>query len=136
MSVVGPFYCHSRYFCTVLILIDSKYVITGTGDNAVKVWDVELKKMVGKSFQGHNNLHWFKLCSFSHNGTHAILCSGGQSVEVCDVKTNQTIVGPFCGHLQEDVMNSVSFSNDNKHILSCLFDWTNRIWDSEAGENV
>ena len=34
-SVAGLFYCHSRYFYTILISIDSKYVIAGTGDDAV-----------------------------------------------------------------------------------------------------
>ena len=50
VSVVGPFYCHSRYFYTILISIDSKYVVAGTGDDAVRVWDVELKKVVGEPF--------------------------------------------------------------------------------------
>ena len=48
--VAGPFYCHSRYFYTIPISIDSKYVVAGTGDDAVQVWDVELKKVVGEPF--------------------------------------------------------------------------------------
>ena len=77
--IVGLFYCHLRYFCTVLILINGKYVVAGTGDDAVQVWDMGLKKMVSKPFQGHKNLHLFT-CSFSHNGTCAALCSGNKSV--------------------------------------------------------
>ena len=50
MSVAGLFYCHSRYFYTILISIDSKYVVAGTGDDAMQVWDVELKKVVGEPF--------------------------------------------------------------------------------------
>ena len=79
MPIVGPFYCYSRYFYTILILIDSKYIIAGTGDDTVKVWDVELKKMVSEPFQGHKNLHLFT-CSFSCNGTHTALCSGNKLV--------------------------------------------------------
>ena len=97
MLVVGPFYCHLRYFCTVPILIDSRYIIAGTVDDTVQVWDIELKKMVGEPFQGHKNLHLFA-CSFSCNGTHATLCSSDKSVWVCDVKTGKTIAGPSYGH--------------------------------------
>ena len=33
--IAGLFYCYLRYFCTVSILIDGKYIIAGTGDDAV-----------------------------------------------------------------------------------------------------
>ena len=119
MPIVGPFYCYSRYFCTILILIDSKYIIAGTGDDTVKVWDVELKKMVSEPFQGHKNLHLFT-CSFLYDSTHATLCSGDKLVQICDVKTDKTITGPSCRHSQHfrHIVNSVSFSHHNKCILS------------------
>ena len=48
--VVGPFYCHLRYFYTIPILINSKYIVAGTGDDAVQVQDMGLKKMVTEPF--------------------------------------------------------------------------------------
>ena len=80
MSVVGLIYCYSRYFCTVLISIDSRYIVAGTVDDTVQVWDVELKKVVGKPFQGHKNLDLSTACSFSCDSTHTALCSGDKSV--------------------------------------------------------
>ena len=120
MSVVGLIYCYSRYFCTVLISIDSRYIVAGTVDDTVQVWDMELMKMVGEPSLGHKNLHLFA-CSFSCNGTHTALCSGDKSVQVCDVKTGKIIVSPSCGHSQHfrHIVNSVSFSHHNKCILSC-----------------
>ena len=78
--VVRPFYCHLRYFYTILILIDSKYVVAGTGDDTVQVWDVELKKVIGEPFQGHKNLDLSTACSFLCDGTHTTLCSGDKLV--------------------------------------------------------
>ena len=75
-----PFYCHLRYFYTILILIDSKYVVAGTGDDTVQVWDVELKKVIGEPFQGHKNLDLSTACSFLRDGTHTTLCSGDKLV--------------------------------------------------------
>ena len=74
--VVGLFYFHPRYFCTVLVMIDSRYIIAGTGDDTVQVWDVELKKVIGEPFQGHKNLDLSTACSFLCDGTHTTLCSG------------------------------------------------------------
>ena len=37
-------------FCTVPILINSKYIIADTSDNAVQVWDIGLKKIVDEPF--------------------------------------------------------------------------------------
>ena len=136
MLVAGLFYCHLRYFYTVLILIDSRYVIAGTVDDTVQVWDMELKKMVSKPFQGYKNLHLFT-CSFLCNDTHATLCSGNKSVQICDVKTGKTIVGPSCRHPQHfrHMVNSVSFSHHNKYIL-CSSNGMIQIWDSKVGKSV
>ena len=136
MPIAGPFYCHSRYFCTVPISIDGKYIIAGTGDDAVQVWDIGLKKMVSEPFQGHKNLHSFT-CSFLHKA-HAPPCVLVISQFESDIKTGKTITGPSCRHSLyfRHMVNSVSFSHDDKHILSCSSDGTIRIWDSKAGKSV
>ncbi|TFK65937.1 WD40 repeat-like protein [Pluteus cervinus] len=107
---------------------DNRYVVSGSWDQSVRVWDAETGQQTAE-FQGHTS----KVTSvrFSSGNKYVVSGSEDKSVKVWDVETSQQ-KAEFQGHTEW--VTSVGFSSDNRYVVSGSLDQSVRIWDIETGQ--
>jgi hypothetical protein len=102
---------------------DGRFIISGSDDNTLKLWDVEARSIV-HSFEGHAaSVH---SVAFSPDGRFIISGSYDKTVKLWDVAA-KTLVHTFEGHTAS--VNSVVFSPDGRFIISGSDDNTVKLWD-------
>ncbi|TFK39160.1 WD40-repeat-containing domain protein, partial [Crucibulum laeve] len=111
---------------------DGKYIVFGSDDKAIQVWNVETGEVVGDPIQGHTGP--VRSVSFSPDGKYIVSGSSDKTVRVWKVGTGEAVGNPIHGHT--DWVRSVSFSSDGKYIVSGSDDKTVQVWNMETGEAV
>ena len=66
------------------VLPDSRYVISGSADNTIRVWDVETGESVCDPLKGHSN--WVFSVAFSPDGQRIVSSSYDKTIRVWDVR--------------------------------------------------
>ncbi|THU78247.1 hypothetical protein K435DRAFT_876845, partial [Dendrothele bispora CBS 962.96] len=123
--------CASRIFC-VAYSPDGRYIVAGSGDNTVIIWDSQTGQPVGQPLQGHTKI--VRSGIYSPDSRHIVSGSDDNTVRIWDSETGQPVGQPLHGHTGG--VNSVVYSPDNRHIASGSDDKTVRIWESQTGEPV
>ena len=113
---------------SVALSPDGKFVVSGSHDGVVQVWNVDTREPVGEPFRGHRQ--HVTCVTFSSDGKHVVSGSTDRTIQVWDVVIGKPVGEPLRGH--EDHVTSVAFSSDMKHIVSGSVDKTVRIWDVES----
>ncbi|MBU0967647.1 MAG: hypothetical protein KKA54_14850 [Proteobacteria bacterium] len=115
-------------FTSVAFSPDGRFIISGSGDNAVKLWDVEARSLV-HSFEGHTAS--VTSVAFSPDGRFIASGSGDKTVKLWDVAAkSKSLVYSFEGHTSS--VSSVAFSPDGRFIASGSDDKTVKLWDVAA----
>jgi WD40 repeat protein len=115
----------------VVFAPDSRHVLTGDGDQCVRIWDVETGKMTLTSERGPARVG----IAVSPDGK-LIASHGGlenRVVDLLDASTGQ-VVRTLTGHTLG--VRDVAFSSDSRRLLSASSDRTVRIWDVAAGKEL
>ncbi|PVF93396.1 WD40 repeat-like protein [Serendipita vermifera] len=123
---------HTQSVNSVAFSPDSKYIVSGSGDNTVRVWDAETGNIVTAPFTGHKQP--VTSVSFSIDSQWVISGSSDKTIRVWNAETGDLIAGPFEGH--KDTVRSVSFSPDGKRVVSGSTDATILVWNSEMGNII
>jgi WD40 repeat protein len=125
-----PFQGHESWVNSVAFSPDGKLIVSGSGDNTLRMWDIQ-GNPVGQPFQGHENSVYSVAFSpvraaFS-KGVGKLIVSGSRdnTVRLWDIEGNP-VGQPFQGH--ESSVYSVAFSPDGKLIVSGSRDNTVRLW--------
>ncbi len=100
---------------------DSKYILTGSGNATVRLWDLEGKQL--KIFIGHSG--YITSVAFSPGGQSILSASTDRSARLWDI--DGKVICDFRGHSMP--VNSVAFSPDGNSILTGSSDFTARLWD-------
>ncbi|KAF7346304.1 WD-REPEATS-REGION domain-containing protein [Mycena sanguinolenta] len=111
---------------------DGKWIVSGSWDNTVHVWNAESGEVVAGPFNGHTDR--VNSVAFSPDGKWIVSGSKDKTVRVWDAESGEVVAGPFNGHTGG--VNSVAFSPDGKQIVSGSADNTVCVWDAESGEVV
>jgi WD40 repeat protein len=109
---------------------DGQYIITGGGDNTVRLWETHTGREI-RVFEGHSDA--VTSVAFSPDGSFVVSGSEDRTLRLWDV-TNGREVKRFQGH--EASVNSVAYYPDGKHIISGGNDKTLRIWEVSTGEEI
>ena len=104
---------------------DGNYLVSGSDDNTVKLWDVKNQSLV-HTFNGHQD--WVLSVGFSRDGNYLVSGSLDKTVKLWDMK-KQSLIHTFNGH--QKAVSSVRFSPDGNYLVSGSLDKTVKLWDIE-----
>ena len=107
---------------------DGRYIVSGSYDRTVRVWDFHTGQSVMNPLLGHKG--YVTSVAFSPDGRYIVSGSEDRTIRLWDALTGHSFGDPFKGHYNE--VTSVVFSPDGRHIASGSLDNTIRLWDAHG----
>ena len=99
---------HSHYVSSVAFSPDSKQVVSGSGDNTVRLWDAATGAAL-QTLEGHSES--VSSVAFSPDGKQVVSGSGDKTVRLWDAVTGAVLQTLEC---HWSLVNSMAFSQDSK----------------------
>jgi WD40 repeat protein len=121
---------HSNFIHGVRFSPDEKYVITSSGDNTAKVWDLNSRKVVMELYHTRAGVFYSE---FSPDGKFILTAPVIPNAKIWDAKSGQEI-RELTGHTGS--INSARHSQDGKYIVTASSDSTAKVWNAFTGEEV
>jgi len=122
---------HTDEIRAVAFSPDGKYVLTGSADTTIKLWDAVTGKPV-RTFKGHTAE--ISSIAFSPDGRYIVSASADTTAKVWNVTTGEEIY-TLSGN--DDVVFNVAFSPDGKYILTTTdSNGVAKLWDIATGHEV
>src|SRR5258708_72239 len=107
---------------------NGKYIISGSIDKTIRVWDAEIGAPVGEPLMGHTDS--VRSLAYSPDGRHFISGSKDMTIQMWDGETGVIVGQPLKGHTSG--VWSIAYSPDGQRIASGSYGSTIRIWDAET----
>ncbi len=121
---------HTAFVNSMAISADGKYIVSGSDDRTVRLWDRETGKEL-RRFTGHTE--GVNFVDLSSDGKYIVSGSRDNTVRLWERDSGKEL-RRFEGHT--DDVNSVTISADGKYIVSGSRDHTVRLWDSAKGKEL
>ena len=121
---------HTRAVKTVSFSPDGKRIVSGSGDETIRIWDATTGKEL-ETLEGHTA--GVTSVSFSPDGKRIVSGSSDNTIRIWDATTGKEFE-TLKGHTAD--VETVSFSPDGKRIVSGSWDNTIRIWDATTGKEL
>ena len=123
---------HTSCVTSVAVSPKDKYIVSGSYDNTIRIWDFATGRQIGESIVEHYGI--VRSVAFSPDGNRVVSGSDDRTIRIWDVATCKQIGEPLEGHTAEVL--SVTFSPDGKRVVSGSWDHTIRIWDVATGKQI
>ncbi|TFK70163.1 WD40 repeat-like protein, partial [Pluteus cervinus] len=121
---------HQQNVQSVAFSPDGKYVVSGSWDKTVRIWEVETGQQKGPSLQGHEQ--HVSSVAFSPDGRYMVSGSWDRTIKIWEIETGQQKGSSLEGHVKE--VSSVAFSPDGQYVASGSWDKTVKVWNIETGQ--
>ncbi|CUU07126.1 delta-60 repeat domain-containing protein [Candidatus Kryptobacter tengchongensis] len=121
---------HTDDVTSVAISSDGKYIVSGSQDKTIKLWDISTGREI-RTFKGHTD--WITSVAISPDGKYVISGSYDKTLKIWDILTGREI-RTFAGHT--DKVTSVAITPDGKYIVSGSQDKTIKLWDISTGREI
>ena len=108
---------------------NGRYVVTASGDNSAKIWEVETGNLV-TTLRGHPS-HVFS-ARFSPN-SRQVITAGGDTAKLWKVSDGSEIRA-FEGHTEK--VHSAEFSPDGAVVVTGSEDGTAKLWNVQNGREI
>ncbi|KAJ3200265.1 hypothetical protein HDU82_009040, partial [Entophlyctis luteolus] len=118
---------HTDGVLSVAVSRDGKWIVSGSYDSTIKVWDAASGALV-RTLEGHTN--FVNSVAVSRDGKWIVSGSVDSTVNVWDAASG-ALVRTLEGHT--DPVVSVAVSQDGKWIVSGSIDRTVKVWDTTNG---
>jgi DNA-binding beta-propeller fold protein YncE len=121
---------HEGWVRSVAVTPDGKYVVSGSWDKRVRVWELATGQEL-RRFTGHE---WgVRSVAVTPDGQYVVSGSWDNTVRLWDLATGQEL-RRFTGH--DDSVWSVAVTPDGQYVVSGSSDKTVRVWDVATGKEV
>jgi WD40 repeat protein len=114
----------------VAITGDNKYVVSGSLDKTIRVWNLETGEQV-HSLKGH--IHPVNAVAITGDNKYVVSGSQDSTLGVWNLETGEQ-KHSLKGHTSW--VHAVAITGDNKYVVSGSRDKTIRVWNLETGEQV
>jgi WD40 repeat protein len=118
---------HVGSITSITFSFDGKYILTGSGDKTIKLWDAKTGREI-KTLFGHNE--GVTSIAISPDGRYIVSGSDDKTIRLWDFEIGKEI-GILRGH--DDIVTSVAISPNGRYIASGSYDKTIKIWDLISG---
>lgn len=129
---VGTLHGHSNQVWAIAVSKDGSFIVSGSVDNTVRLWNANTHCPIGEPFRGHTNI--VRRVAISDNMKYIASGSYDSTVRLWDIQNLCPIGEPLKGHL--GAVYSVAFSPDSERIVSGSFDRSIRIWSVQSGKII
>ncbi len=121
---------HEYSVTSVVTSADGRYVVSGSVDATVRVWDWQTPGAAPRVLRGHE--YGVNSVVISADGQYVVSGSVDATVRVWDWQTPEAASRVLSGH--DNVVNSVALSADGRYVVSGSSDKTVRAWDWQTPE--
>ncbi|KAG8723257.1 hypothetical protein FRC09_004086 [Ceratobasidium sp. 395] len=111
---------------------DGRYIVSGSNDCTVRIWDAETGDQLLDPLTGHSDS--VISVTFSSDGRWIASGSLDKTIRLWDGETGKARDSPLRGHT--DAVHSVAFSPNGCRLASGSADFTVRVWDVETSQSV
>ncbi len=129
-EVVKTFKGHKYYINCAIFSPDGKYILTGSRDNTIKLWDFETTELL-RTYIGHTRE--IKSVCFTPDGNNFLSCSFDKSIKYWSVYSILPI-RTMEGHTS--YITSIDVSPDGAYAVSGGWDKKVIIWNIFNGEKI
>ena len=120
---------HTKDVKSVAYSPDNRYIVSGSDDSSLVIWDIQLAKHVWV-LKGHSS--YVLSVGYSNDGRHIVSGSWDKSIRIWDVASG-TCVKVLLG--ESSTIYTVSWSPDGSFIASGSFNNSIRIWDADISKH-
>ena len=123
---------HEDRVYSVAFSPDGNTLVSGSGDNTVRLWNAMTGEPISEPLMGHKDGVYSVV--FSPDRNTLISGSDDKTVRLWDITTGAAIGKPLTGH--ENTIYSVAFGLDGNTLASGSADKTVRLWDATTGATI
>jgi WD40 repeat protein len=121
---------HSNWINSLVITPDGRYLVSGSFDGSLKIWDLESGRLV-KTL--HNHASSVNAIGITRDGKHAVSVSDDRTLKVWELETGQ-LSKSWQSHI--DCVRAVAVTPDGRKVISGSDDRTLKVWDLETSEEL
>uniref|UniRef100_A0ACD5GUC0 WD40 repeat domain-containing protein n=1 Tax=Desertifilum tharense IPPAS B-1220 TaxID=1781255 RepID=A0ACD5GUC0_9CYAN len=127
-TLLQTFSGHSDWVRAVAITPDGTQVVSGSGDNTLKLWNLQTGEAL-VTFSGHSG--FVRAVAITPDGTQAVSGSDDNTLKLWNLQTGEVLT-TFSGHSSS--VRAVAITPSGIQAVSGSWDNTLKLWDLQTGE--
>ena len=119
---------HTGWVNSIAYSPGGQYIISGSHNHTIRIWDAESGAAIGQPLEGHAGLVYS--VAYSPDGWYIISGSDNETIRIWDAMRVVAVNKPLDRHSSS--VNSVAYSPDGQQITSGSSNQTLQVWNGET----